>query len=117
MLDTSRSSKITKLNRDNTSSTSQADEQEVGNQGEYFLKCTTGGILISQGDVTPTESKKLVQDVKYIFREYGNAASHFNTNPEIRDLLYTPYWRPRDSSPCLLPGVSLVSESCGRVPR
>jgi hypothetical protein len=118
MLDVSRSSKVIKLNRDSNSSTSrQVNEQEVGNQGGYFLKCTTGGILITQGDVTPTESRNLVQDVKYIFREYGNAASHFGANPEIRDLLYAPYWKPRDSSPCLLPGVSLVSESCGRVPR
>jgi hypothetical protein len=121
LLDAGWSSKISRLNRLNkqsiSGSTIQISEQDVANQGSFFLTCTTGGILITQGDVLPKEGNKLIDDVAYIFRDYGNAASHFQTNPEIRDLLYVPYWRPRDSSPCLLPGVQLVSEACGRVPR
>lgn len=116
--DLSRSTKVSMLSRDTVIGLSQQlSEQEVANQAAYFLKCTTGAVVITQGDVTPNEGNKLLADLKYIFRDYGNASSQYDVAPPIRDLLYVPNWKPRDSSPCLLPGVQLVSEACGRVPR
>lgn len=115
--DVGRSSKINRLlvHKDlSDSSHTKISEQAIAHQGRFFLNCTTGGCLITQGDILPKEGSKLADDVCYIFREYGHAASHFEVNPEIRDLLYTPEWRPRDSSPCLLPGVQLISDACGR---
>lgn len=118
MLDAGRSSKISRLKKENIpASSQQISEQDIGNQGRYFLSCTKTGILITQGDILPKEGNKLLDDVRYIFRECGKLANHFEVSPQLRDLLYVPYWRPRDSSPCLLPGVQLVSEACGRVPR
>ncbi len=96
--------------------TRQATEKEVAEQGLFFLKCTSGGLLVSQGDVLPNESLNLLADLKYVFREFCSAGG-FSLRPELRDLLYRPFWKPRDSSPCLLPGVSLISDACGRIPR
>jgi insulysin len=117
-LEAGRSSKISMLNNGHSMSSfsSQFSEQDIANQGSFFLKCTSGGVVITQGDILPKEGNTMLEDVRYIFRDY-TASNHFETNPDIRDLLYRPYWRPRDSSPCLLPGVALISESCGRVPR
>jgi insulysin len=94
----------------------QVTEKEVAEQGLFFLRCTSGGILVSQGDVLPNESLRLLADLQYVFRDYG-FADNFSVRPELRDLLYRPSWKPRDSSPCLLPGISLISDACGRIPR
>ncbi|KAL3817042.1 hypothetical protein ACHAXA_002954 [Cyclostephanos tholiformis] len=96
--------------------TRQVTEKEVAEQGLLFLKCTSGGILVSQGDVLPNESLNLLADLKYVFREFCSAGG-FSIQPQLRDLLYRPIWKPRDSSPCLLPGISLISDACGRIPR
>jgi hypothetical protein len=58
----------------------------------------------------PKEGNKLMKEIRYIFRAYAKAGNQIETNPVLRDLLYRPYWRPRDSSPCLLPGVALISD-------
>lgn len=117
-LELGSSAKINMLRKENVSTSShRISEQDVANQGSYFLKCTTGGLLVTQGDIIPSEGLQLLRDVKHIFREYGKATMQFAADPEIRDLLYVPYWKPRESSPCLLPGIQLVSDSCGRVPR
>eukprot|EP00804_Cyclotella_cryptica_P024169 CCRYP_019498-RA/>CCRYP_019498-RA protein AED:0.03 eAED:0.03 QI:415/1/1/1/0.66/0.5/4/284/1037 len=120
VMDASRSSKINRLMKAGNnvgSNPSQISEQQVANQGSFFLECTAGGVLITQGDILPNEGKKLMEEIRYIFRDYTRASNHFGTNPVLRDLLYRPYWRPRDSSPCLLPGIALISDACGRVPR
>ena len=96
--------------------TRQVTEKDVAEQGLLLLRCTSGGVLVSQGDVLPNESSKLLADLQYVFREFCSASS-FSVHVEIRDLLYRPFWMPRDSSPCLLPGISLISDACGRIPR
>ena len=118
LLDVRSTMKVNMLNRETASSSPrQIPDQEVANQGSYFLKCTTGAVMITQGDILPKEGNKLLDEVRTIFRDYGKGALYYDANPNLRDLLYTPYWRPRDASPCLLPGVHLISEACGRVPR
>ena len=95
----------------------QVTEKEVGEHGLFFLKCTTGGILISQGDVLPNESMKLVAEIQDLFSGFGEADG-FAVQPDLRDLLYKPVWKPRDASLlCLLPGITLISDGCGRIPR
>jgi insulysin len=112
-MEANRSSKISRLTNtgNNLSSyTNQISEQHVGSQGSFFLKCTSGGVLITQGDILPKEGNMLMKEIRYIFRAYAKAGNQFETNPVLRDFLYRPYWRPRDSSPCLLPGVALISD-------
>ena len=96
--------------------TRQASEKEVADQGLLFLRWTKGGYLISQGDVLPNESATLLSELQDIFQSFGSAYG-FSAEPDVRDLLYRPFWKPRDASPCLLPGISLISDSCGRIPR
>lgn len=113
LVEANRSSKISRLTNigNNPGSySSQMSEQHVASQGSFFLKCTCAGILITQGDILPKEGNKLMKEIRHIFRAYAKAENHFETNPVLRDLLYRPHWRPRDSSPCLLPGVALVSD-------
>lgn len=58
----------------------------------------------------PDESMKLLSELQFIFRD-SKAADNFAANPDLRDLMYRPFWKPRDSgSPCLLPGVALISD-------
>lgn len=84
-----------------------------------FRKMLTGLILnliTTQGDLTPSESLQLSSDLRQVFRGYGDAKG-FECEPALRDILYKPFWKPRESSPCLLPGLSLLADTCGRVPR
>ena len=94
-----------------------ASERDVANEASFFLKCTSGGYLITQGDILPRESLKLLSELQFIFRDYTKASNSFVTSPGLRDLLYRPIWKPSMSSPCLLPGVPLISDACGRVAR
>ena len=115
--DASRSPKLNKSQKEQIiDTTNVASDRDVAKQGEFFLKCTSGGYLISQGDILPNESSKLLADLQGVFSDYGNADG-FAVRPEIRALLYRPFWKPRSSSPCLLPGLSLISDCCGRIPR
>jgi len=92
-------------------------ERDVANEASFFLKCTSGGYLITQGDILPRESLKLLSELQFIFRDYTKASNSFAASPDLRDLLYRPIWKPNVSSPCLLPGVPLISDACGRVRR
>jgi len=115
--DANRSPKINRLQKQQVvDTTMQVSEKDVAKQGLFFLRCTNGGYLISQGDVLPNESLKLLSDLQYIFQGFGSADG-FSVQPDLHDLLYRPFWKPRDASPCLLPGISLISDSCGRIPR
>lgn len=112
-----RSPKINRLQKNQMSDTSrQITEKDVAMQGLFFLRCTTGGRLISQGDTIPSESLEFLSELQYVFRDFGYAKG-FSVRPNIPDLLYRPFWMPRDASPCLLPGISLISDACGRIPR
>lgn len=115
--DAKRSPEINQQQKQDVIDTAQqVTETEVGEHGLFFLKCTTGGMLISQGDVLPNESMKLVAEIQDVFRGFGEADG-FAVQPDLRDLLYKPVWKPRDASLCLLPGISLISDACGRIPR
>jgi insulysin len=113
-----RSPQMTRAEKDYVATfVTGVSEREVANEASFFLKCTIGGFLISQGDVIPRESLKLLSELQFIFRDYTKASKMFVVNPDLRDLMYKPVWKPKDSSPCLLPGVALISDACGRVPR
>jgi insulysin len=113
-----RSPQMTRAEKDFVASfVTRASERDVANEASFFLKCTSGGYLITQGDILPRESLKLLSELQTIFRDYTKASNNFVTSPELRDLLYRPIWKPNVSSPCLLPGVPLISDACGRVPR
>ena len=113
----SRSPKISGIQRQQMIETiNQVSEINVAKQGQLFLSCTNGGYLIAQGDILPNESNKLLEDLQYVFRDYGSADG-FSVQPDLSSILYRPFWKPRSSSPCLLPGLSLISDSCGRIPR
>jgi len=115
--DANRSPKISRLQKQQVIDTaSEVSEIDVGKQGLFFLRCVNGGYLISQGDVLPNESLKLLGDCEEIFRDFSSADG-FAVEPDLRSILYRPFWKPRDASPCLLPGISLISDSCGRIPR
>jgi hypothetical protein len=115
--DANRSPKINRLQKQQVIETaSQASEKDVGKQGLFFLGCTNGGYLISQGDVLPNESYQLLAELQDVFRDFGSADG-FSVEPDLDTLLYRPFWKPRDASPCLLPGLCLISDSCGRIPR
>jgi len=49
---------------------------------------TTGGILISQGNILPNESMKLVAKIRDVFSGFGEADG-FAVQPDLHDLLYT----------------------------
>ena len=118
IVDAKRSPEITPQQKQDVIDTvRQVTEKEVGEHGLFFLKCTTGGMLISQGDVLPNESTKLAAEIRDVFSGFGEADG-FAVHPDLRDLLYKPVWKPRDASlPCLLPGITLISDGCGRIPR
>lgn len=88
-------------------------------EGISFFKSCNGAFFLTQGDLLPAESILLREELKEIFRPImigmnGNTPS---ATPRILDLLYKPIWKPRSASPCAIPGMHLVSDACGRVPR
>jgi hypothetical protein len=95
---------------------------KAASEGASFLDSCTGGICLAQGDFLPKEAVSLVRDVQNIFdagvsvegEDRGAAAA---IPSDIQEILYKPYWRPRGASPCLLPGIPLVSNPCGRIQR
>ena len=115
-----RSPQMTRAEKDFVANfVTKVSERDVANEASFFLKSTSGGYLVTQGDFLPRESQKLLSELQSIFSYYttATASSHFVSRPELRDLLYRPIWKPNVSSPCLLPGVPLISDACGRVPR
>jgi len=115
--DASRSPLLDSMQRQQVIDTvNQASDKDIARKAKQFLESTGGGYLISQGDILPTESSKLLADLQDIFRDYCTS-NEFTIQPEVRALLYRPFWKPRSSSPCLLPGINLISDSCGRIPR
>jgi len=68
----------------------------------------------------PTEVSSLFDALEQIFRgELGTRAKTETATaiPSIDDLTYAPVWKPRLGSSCTVPGVPLISDACGRVPR
>lgn len=89
----------------------QASERDIGNQGLFFLSCTNGGYLISQGGVLPNESYQLLSNLQAVLLR---SADSLLIEPDLDTLLYQLLWKSQDTSPCLLPSLSLISNSCGR---
>lgn len=91
---------------------------QVASEGAMFLETCRGGICFAQGDVLPKEAIGLVKDVQRIFA--GSIAVSERVAPavpELSEILYKPFWKPRSSSICQIPGVPLISNSCGRIQR
>ena len=113
-----RSPQMTRAEKDFVADfVTKVSERDVANEASSFLKSTSGGYLIAQGDVLPRESQQIASELQIIFQNYLKASNNFLARPELRELLYKPIWKPTDSSPCLLPGVPLIADACGRVPR
>lgn len=93
---------------------------EAATEAIAFFRSCRGGCAFSQGDLTPAETSALFNDLRTIFREelgsFGKSESS-TLIPSIDDLIYTPVWKPRFGSSCNVPGLYLLSDSCGRVPR
>mmetsp|Transcript_23282 Transcript_23282/g.45042 ORF Transcript_23282/g.45042 Transcript_23282/m.45042 type:complete len:1027 (+) Transcript_23282:268-3348(+) len=113
-IEASRSPKISRLQKQQN--IIRAPEREVGMEGLALMNSIAGGYLISQGDVLPNESRLLVTSLQQIFGGFKVSIDPF-PEPPLREVMYKPYWKPRDASSCLLPGVTLISDACGRVPR
>jgi insulysin len=87
-------------------------------EGISFFKSCNGALFLTQGDLLPSESSLLQHELKEIFRPViGKNGYAQSATPKILDLLYKPTWKPRSASPCAIPGMNLVSDACGRVPR
>ena len=84
----------------------------------FFQSCS-GAVCFAQGDMLPSEALSLLADLKKIFRKViGSNVSPTPAIPDIEgDLMYRANWIPRSASSCTIPGASLISNPCGRVPR
>eukprot|EP00593_Proboscia_inermis_P000409 CAMPEP_0171296172 /NCGR_PEP_ID=MMETSP0816-20121228/4864_1 /TAXON_ID=420281 /ORGANISM="Proboscia inermis, Strain CCAP1064/1" /LENGTH=124 /DNA_ID=CAMNT_0011769439 /DNA_START=114 /DNA_END=488 /DNA_ORIENTATION=- len=104
--------------------------QDVADEAkEFWLSCIgNGGVAIAQGDLLPTEGLEILNDVRKIFQldvdmelseeeENGKVTDRSRMiRPPLKALLYRPTWKPRMTS-CFIPGIRLISDACGRVPR
>jgi insulysin len=103
----------------NLRSSSAAD---AAAEGVAFLRSCSGAVAFAQGDLRPQEVEELMSDLKSIFLESSDDRAFSgrlssSAIPTIGDLVYAPQWKPRYGSPCMLPGMVLLSDPCGRVPR
>jgi hypothetical protein len=89
-------------------------------QAIAFYKSVRGGCAFALGDLLPSETSVLFNDLQSIFKgELGSRGKSETPTyvPTIDDLIYTPVWKPRFGSSCSVPGIPLLSDACGRVPR
>jgi hypothetical protein len=94
----------------------------VALEGIAFLQSCTSAVCFSEGDLTLNETESLLKNVQTILKDSIGAISikdeqNISTIPSVEDLIETPNWKPRNASPCCIPGVSLMSDVCGRIPR
>lgn len=90
---------------------------DVAIEGSTFLRSCSGAVCHAQGDLLPREAVKLLSDLQDIFESVTSESAVQTALPELEKVLYKPLWKPRSASSCLIPGVSLVSNACGRVQR
>lgn len=99
----------------------EASAQEVSREGKEFLKSCSGALCLIQGDVLPKEAILLVGELKGLFDSATRSEKDDTVKqpavPELSEILYNPFWKPRSASLCSIPGVPLISDSCGRIPR
>lgn len=87
-------------------------------EGLAFLNSCDGGVAFSQGDLLHDEAVQLCKEIKSIFSRVATENYRDPVQPSsLQELLYKPYWKPKTSSPLLIPGVALISDACGRVQR
>jgi hypothetical protein len=98
----------------------QGSAQEVSREGKAFLASCSGALCLVQGDILPKEAISLIGELKALFDAVKSQSDEVTMQPavpELADILYTPFWKPRSASLCSIPGVQLISNSCGRIPR
>jgi hypothetical protein len=95
----------------------EATAYETATEAIAFFKSCTGGCGFGEGDLLPTETSALFNDLQGIFKkELGSLGKKERSTliPSIDDLSYSPVWKPRFASSCNVPGVQFVSDACGR---
>lgn len=87
-------------------------------EGIAFLRSCHGATCFAEGDLTPSTCEALMKDLQDIFAvATGGGSGSTTATPTVEDLVYTSNWKPRSASSCSIPGVSLISDACGRIPR
>ncbi len=102
----------------------RARPYDVELEGTSFLQSCSGAVCFSQGDLTPDETRLLLQDIRGIVASSIGSPNNDNKRyftpsriPPIEDLTDMAKWKPRNASPCYISGISLMSDACGRIPR
>jgi insulysin len=90
---------------------------EAAIEGIAFFRSCNGAVCFAQGDLICREVDALVDDLQDIFKVAISSNGRAVATPTIKDLSYTPVWKPRSASSCAVPGVYLLNDACGRVPR
>lgn len=89
-------------------------------EGKSFLASCSGGLCLAQGDFLPKEAICLIQELQEILGpviDQNGARQGEPAIPELPEILYKPGWKPRSGALCLIPGMSLICDACGRIPR
>ena len=95
-----------------------SSDLDAAAEGLAFLNSCDGGVAFSQGDLLQDEAVQLCKEIKSIFSRVATENYRDPVQPNsVGELLYKPYWKPKTSSPLLIPGVALISDACGRVQR
>lgn len=94
---------------------------DAASEGIAFLRSCTGTVSFAQGDLLPSESNELVEQLQDILIESlgprARSPTEAPATPALEDILYRPVWKPRSASTCSVAGVPLISDACGRIPR
>lgn len=93
--------------------------QQAAREGQEFLASCQGAVCLAQGDLLPGEAIALMEDVRKEFIAFVGLSSSVQKPaiPALPNVLYKAFWKPRSASPCLIPGVPLICDPCGRIPR
>ena len=105
--------------RQMVSTLKESTASEAAAEGYSLLKSCSSAVCLAQGDLLPREAIGLLNDLQDIFAPA--ISSDDSKSPavpaSISEVLYKPYWKPRGASPCMIPGVPLISNACGRIQR
>jgi hypothetical protein len=99
-----------------------ARPEDVRAEGAQLWRSVEGSLVLAQGDLLPPEAIALADNFARLAGtprpSMAAATAEPIAWPPLQSVLYPPRWRPaRAGDPCLLPGVQLVADACGRVPR
>jgi len=95
-----------------------SSDLDAAAEGLAFLNSCDGGFAFAQGDLLHDEAVDLCKEIKSIFSRVATENYRDPIKPNnLGEILYKPYWKPKTSSPLLIPGVALISDACGRVQR